>query len=521
MARFAPLAVATLALVGAVVLGWWVVAVVLALIVAVGIYDLVQRKHSILRNYPLLGHARFGLEALRPELQQYFIERNTDGRPFDRDTRTSIYERAKGIKDEQAFGTELEVTRPGYEWLLHSIAPVEEPKDPPRVRIGGPDCTQPYEMALLNVSAMSFGALSKAALVALNRGAHAGGFAHDTGEGGLTEHHLKGGGDLIWELGSGYFGARTHDGGFDAHEFKDKAAHAHVKLVSLKLSQGAKPGIGGQLPGSKVTKEIAEARDVPQGEPCLSPAAHTAFHTPRELVRFIAHMRELAGGKPAGFKLCVGHRNEFLAICKAMVEEGTTPDFIIVDGAEGGTGAAPMEYADHVGTPLTEGLMTVHNALVGVGLRGQIKLGASGKVATGSDIVKRLAQGADYTNAARAMMMAVGCIQSQECHLNTCPVGVATQDPKRARALDVPDKTQRVTRYQKACVKEALRIMASMGLDDPAKLEPRHLMRRVNEHTTSSYGELYEWLEPGELLSGDPRESWAADWRRASAETFA
>jgi len=521
MARFAPLAVATLALVGAVVLGWWVVAVVLALIVAVGIYDLVQRKHSILRNYPLLGHARFGLEALRPELQQYFIERNTDGRPFDRDTRTSIYERAKGIKDEQAFGTELEVTRPGYEWLLHSIAPVEEPKDPPRVRIGGPDCTQPYEMALLNVSAMSFGALSKAALVALNRGAHAGGFAHDTGEGGLTEHHLKGGGDLIWELGSGYFGARTHDGGFDAHEFKDKAAHAHVKLVSLKLSQGAKPGIGGQLPGSKVTKEIAEARDVPQGEPCLSPAAHTAFHTPRELVRFIAHMRELAGGKPAGFKLCVGHRNEFLAICKAMVEEGTTPDFIIVDGAEGGTGAAPMEYADHVGTPLTEGLMTVHNALVGVGLRGQIKLGASGKVATGSDIVKRLAQGADYTNAARAMMMAVGCIQSQECHLNTCPVGVATQDPKRARALDVPDKTQRVTRYQQAAVKEAVRIMASMGLDDPAQLEPRHLMRRVNEHTTSSYGELYEWLEPGELLSGDPRESWAADWRRASAETFA
>ncbi|WP_028064084.1 FMN-binding glutamate synthase family protein [Solirubrobacter soli] len=520
MSRFLPFALAVLAFAGALILGWWIVAAILALIVAVGIHDLVQRKHSILRNYPLLGHARFAMEALRPELQQYFIERDTDGRPFDRDTRTSIYERAKGAKDEQAFGTELDVTAPGYEWLVHSIAPLDPPKDPPRVRIGGPDCAQPYEMALLNVSAMSFGALSKAALTALNRGAKAGGFAHDTGEGGLTDHHLQGG-DVIWELGSGYFGARTHDGGFDAHEFQDKAAHEHVKLVSLKLSQGAKPGIGGQLPGAKVTKEIAEARDVPQGEPCVSPAAHTAFHTPRELVRFIAHMRELAGGKPAGFKLCVGSRRELLAICKAMLAEGTAPDFIIVDGAEGGTGAAPMEYADHVGMPLTEGLMTVHNALVGAGLRDSIRIGASGKVATGSDIVKRLAQGADYTNAARAMMMALGCIQSQECHLNTCPVGVATQDPKRARALDVPDKTQRVTRYQQAAVEEAVRIMASMGIDRPAKLGPGHLMRRVDEHTTKSYGDLYEWLEPGELASGDPRESWAADWQAASAETFA
>jgi glutamate synthase domain-containing protein 2 len=292
-------------------------------------------------------------------------------------------------------------------------------------------------------------------------------------------------------------------------------------MISIKVSQGAKPGIGGQLPGAKVTKEIAQARDVPQGKPCVSPAAHTAFHTPRELVRFIARMRELAGGKPAGIKLCVGSRRELLAICKAMLEEGTSPDFIVVDGAEGGTGAAPMEYADHVGMPLTEGLMTVHNALVGAGLRDTIRIGASGKVATGSDIVKRLAQGADYTNAARAMMMALGCIQSQECHLNTCPVGVATQDPKRARALDVPDKTQRVTRYQQAAVKEAVRIMASMGIDDPSRLGPGHLMRRVDEHTTKSYGDLYEWLQPGELASGDPRESWAADWHAASAEVFA
>ncbi len=521
MARFAPFSVGVLAFVavaavavltGAIV--WIVLAVLLGALVAVGVFDLVQRKHSILRNYPLIGHMRFALESLRPELQQYFIERNTDGRPFDRDTRTSIYERAKGIKDEQAFGTELDVTRPGYEWLLHSIAPVQPPDEPPRVRIGD------YDMALLNVSAMSFGALSKSALIALNQGAQRGGFAHDTGEGGLTEYHLQGGGDLIWELGSGYFGARRKDGSFDPDEFAEKASHPHVKLVSLKLSQGAKPGIGGQLPGSKVTHEIAQARDVPEGEPCLSPAAHSAFHSPRELVRFIARMRELSGGKPAGFKLCVGHRFELLAICKAMLEEGLTPDFIVVDGAEGGTGAAPMEYADHVGTPLTEGLMTVHNALVGSGLRDRIKIGASGKVATGTDIVKRLAQGADYTNAARAMMMAVGCIQSQECHLNTCPVGVATQDPKRARALDIPDKTERVRRYQAAAVEEAVRIMASMGVDDPAKLTPHLLMRRVDEHTTRSYAELYEWLSPGELTSGDPRESWAREWAMADPDSF-
>ena len=309
-------------------------------------------------------------------------------------------------------------------------------------------------------------------------------------------------------------------GSFDTGEFRTKAAHTSVKCVSLKLSQGAKPGIGGQLPGPKVTKEIAEARDVPQGKSCISPAAHRVFSTPRELVRFIAEMRELAGGKPTGFKLCVGLRHELLAICKAMVEEGVTPDFIVVDGGEGGTGAAPMEYEDNVGTPLTEGLMMVHNALVGVGLRDRIRIGASGKIATGTDVVKRLAIGADYTNAARAMMMAVGCIQSQRCHTNTCPVGVATQDPKRARALDVPDKTERVRRYQAAVVKEAMRVMASMGVGEPAQLTPHMLMRRVTAARISSYAELYHWLEPGELL-GEPPEFWAADWARANPDSFA
>jgi glutamate synthase domain-containing protein 2 len=459
------------------------------------------------------------MESIRPELQQYFIERNTDGRPFDRDSRTSIYERAKGVKDEQAYGTERDVMEPGYEWLLQSLHPHDPPESEARVTIGGPGCRRPYEMALLNVSAMSFGALSGAALTALNRGAALGGFAHDTGEGGLTRYHLEGG-DVVWELGSGYFGARTKDGGFDREQFREKAAHDAVRCVSLKLSQGAKPGIGGVLPGAKVTKEIADARSVPQGQTCVSPPAHKAFSTPRELVRFVGEMRELAGGKPAGFKLCVGARHEFLAVCKAMLAEGLTPDFIVVDGSEGGTGAAPAEYEDHVGVPLTEGLMIVHNALVGCGLRDRIRIGASGKIATGSDIVKRLAIGADYTNAARAMMMAVGCIQSQRCHTNECPVGVATQDPKRSRALDVADKSQRVKRYQHAVVGEAQRLIASMGLQSPAEVGPHHLVRRVDHVTSLSYAELYEWLSPGELVE-EPPASWALDWERADPDRFA
>jgi glutamate synthase domain-containing protein 2 len=499
-------------------IGWVVLAVVAGLLALVGIYDLVQKRHSILRNYPIIGHGRFILEALRPELQQYFIERNDDGQPFDRDTRTAVYERAKGLKDEQAFGTERDVAAPGYEWLLHSTDSHDPPKEIPRVRIGGPDCSRPYDMALLNVSAMSFGALSGAALTALNRGAAKGGFAHDTGEGGLTEYHLQGG-DVVWEIGTGYFGARTKDGGFDPAQFRDKASQDAIKCVSLKLSQGAKPGIGGVLPGAKVTAEIAKARAVPKGESCVSPPGHKVFSSPRGLVRFIAEMRELAGGKPAGFKLCIGTRHEFLAVCKAMLEEGTTPDFIVIDGAEGGTGAAPGEYSDHMGTPLTEGLMFAHNALVGCGLRDRVRIGASGKIATGSDIVKRLAQGADYTNAARAMMMAVGCIQSQECHLNTCPVGVATQDPKRSRALDVPDKTERAYRYQHATVAEAQRLIASMGLHSPAEVSPHHLVRRVDHVTSLSYADLFDWLSPRQLLE-EPPEGWVEDWRRADPDSF-
>ncbi|MEV5957733.1 FMN-binding glutamate synthase family protein [Streptomyces sp. NPDC051987] len=507
-------------LAGAWISPWWLLVAVPVLLPALlGAWDLLQPRHSVLRNYPVLGHARFLMERIRPELQQYFIERNYDGRPFDRDVRSIVYERAKGTAAEEPYGTERDVYQPGYEFLVPSMAPRAVPEQPPRVRIGGPDCGRPYDMALLNVSAMSFGSLSANAVLALNGGAAAGGFAQDTGEGGLSEYHLRPGGDLVWEIGTGYFGCRTRDGDFDPAEFSDKAAHDHVKCVSLKLSQGAKPGIGGVLPGAKVNAEIARVRDVPEGQTVVSPPYHRVFSTPRELVRFVARMRELSGGKPAGFKLCVGSRRQFLAVCKAMLEEGTAPDFIVVDGAEGGTGAAPLEFADHVGTPLTEGLLTVHNALVGTGLRDRIRIGASGKIATGTDLVKRMVQGADYGNAARAMMFAVGCIQAQRCHTNTCPTGVTTQDPRRARALHVPDKTARVQRFQEATVASALQIMASMGVTDPAQLRPHMLRRRIDPFTERSYEELYEWLRPGQLLA-EPPASWAADWNAADPDHF-
>ncbi|QKV97027.1 FMN-binding glutamate synthase family protein [Streptomyces sp. NA02950] len=498
---------------------WLFAALPLTFLGLLGAWDLLQTRHSVLRNYPVLGHARFLLERIRPELQQYFIERNYDGRPFDRDVRSIVYERAKGTDAEEPYGTERDVYQSGYEFLVPSMAPCAVPRTPPRVRIGGPDCARPYGMALLNVSAMSFGSVSANAILALNRGAAAGGFAHDTGEGGVSEYHLRPGGDLIWEIGTGYFGCRTEEGDFDAAAFADKAAHDHVKCVSLKLSQGAKPGIGGVLPGAKVNAEIARARGVPEGRTVVSPPYHRVFSTPRELVHFIVRMRELSGGKPTGFKLCVGSRQQFLAVCKAMLAEGATPDFIVVDGAEGGTGAAPLEFADHVGTPLTEGLLTVHNALVGVGLRDRVKIGASGKIATGIDLVKRMVQGADYGNAARAMMFAVGCIQAQRCHTNTCPTGVTTQDPRRARALDVSDKTLRVQRFQEATVASALQIMASMGVTDPAQLRPHMLRRRIDPCTDHSYDTLYEWLAPGQLLA-EPPVSWAADWRAADPDRF-
>ena len=499
---------------------WFVIAVPVALLAGLGAWDLIQTRHAILRSFPILGHARFLMETIRPEIQQYFIESNTDGTPFDRETRDMVYERAKGTKSDEPFGTERDVNALGYEFLRHSLRAHPATDLTPTVRLGGPDCLQPYDIALLNVSAMSFGALSANAIEALNGGAARGGFAHDTGEGAISPYHLKHGGDLIWEIGSGYFGCRTADGHFDAAKFEEKAALPSVKAISIKLSQGAKPGLGGVLPGPKVSAEIAATRGVPVGETVVSPPAHTAFHTPLELMHFIATLRSLSGGKPVGFKLCVGARTEFLSICKAMLETGITPDFVIVDGAEGGTGAAPLEFEDHVGMPLTEGLMLVHNCLVGVGLRRHIRIGASGKVATGVDIVSRICQGADFTLAARAMMFAVGCIQAMKCHTNRCPTGVATQNRGLARALYVPDKIERVYNYQRGTIGSAAQIVASMGLNGFHELQPSMLNRRIEGQRTRTYAELYEWLMPGELLDDPPPESWCSDWIEASADEF-
>jgi glutamate synthase domain-containing protein 2 len=498
------------------------VAVLAGALTSVAVADLVQPRHSILRNYPVAGYARFLMEKIRPEVQQYFIERNFDGEPFDRNTRTMIYRRAKGKDDHVAFGTERDLGAVGYETLVQSLAPVQPADTDLRVTVGGPDCTRPYSASRFNISAMSFGALSANAVLAMNRGAAEGHFLHDTGEGGLTRYHLRYGADLIWELGSGYFSARTDDGRLDREKFVANATRGQVKMIEIKLSQGAKPGIGGVLPKEKITAEVSGIRGVPRDRDCVSPSAHPEFSTPRELVRFVAELRELSGGKPVGIKLCVGDRTQFLAICRAMVEEGTGPDFITVDGAEGGTGSAPLEFQDRLGMRLTEGLMTVENALVATGLRDRVTVGASGKIAGGADIVRRLLQGADIMFAARPMMMAVGCIQAQKCNTGRCPVGVATQDPVRQRAVDVDDKGPRVRRYHDATVKEAVALMAAMGASSPAELT--HDMGRIvlGADETRSYADAYRWLTPGELLepSTDTPADWVRDWERADADSF-
>jgi glutamate synthase domain-containing protein 2 len=498
---------------------WAVPAAVLLALAALGTWDLLQTRHTILRLYPILGHVRFLMEFIRPEIRQYFVEANTEATPFDRETRDMVYERAKGTKGDEPFGTERDVYAIGYEFLRHSLTAHFASDLEPRVRLGGPDCTQPYDIALLNVSAMSFGALSANAIEALSGGAARGGFAHDTGEGGISPYHLRGGGDLIWEIGSGYFGCRDPDGRFDPVAFAEKSQLESVKAISVKLSQGAKPGLGGVLPGAKVSPEIAATRGVRVGVTVVSPPSHSAFSTPTEFLGFIATLRRLSGGKPVGFKLCIGARTEFLSICKAIVVTGIAPDFVIVDGAEGGTGAGPQEFEDHVGMPLTEGLMLVHNSLVGAGLRDRIRVGASGKVASGVDIVSRVCQGADFTLSARAMMFAVGCIQALKCNTNNCPTGVATQDAARARALDVPDKAIRVFNFQQATVASAAQIVASMGLAGFHELSPTMLNRRIEGQRTRTYAEIYEWLMPGELLE-DPPESWRSDWIEASADEF-
>lgn len=485
-----------------------------------GTWDLVQTRHAVLRNYPIAAHLRFLLEEMRPEMRQYFFEDEKNGMPFSRDKRAVVYQRAKHELDKRPFGTQYDVYAEGYEWVRHSLAPTRVDPTTLRVPVGEGSAAKPYSVSVFNISAMSFGALSANAIRALNAGAAKGGFYHDTGEGGVSPYHREHGGDLVWELGSGYFGARTVDGGFSPERFRETASIDQIKMIEVKLSQGAKPGHGGVLPAAKVSAEIAATRGVEVGRDCVSPAAHTAFSTPIELLEFVARLRELSGGKPAGFKLCIGHPWEFLAICKAMVETGIVPDFIVVDGKEGGTGAAPLEFMDHLGMPLRDGLSFVHNALVGVGLRHRIKIGASGKIISGFDIARAMALGADWCNSARGFMFAVGCIQSQSCHTDLCPTGVATQDKTRMRALYVPDKSERVANFHKSTLGALAELTGAAGLAHPGEFGPEHFTRRVSMKEAVGFDELYPRLADGELIAGSDDPRFRDAWRRASAASF-
>ncbi len=502
---------------------WWLPpALVCLALVMLGIIDLAQTRHAIRRNYPVIGNLRYFFEFIRPEIRQYFFEDDTQQLPFSRANRSLVYQRAKQEIDKRPFGTQGDVYGNEYEWINHSMSPAHPANSDFRITVGGPDCTQPYSLSAFNISAMSFGALSANAVLALNKGAAMGNFAHDTGEGGISLYHLEHGGDLIWNIGSGYFGCRDKDGHFSEEAFTRRARHDSVKMIEIKLSQGAKPGHGGILPAAKVTPEIARARDVQAWAECDSPATHSAFSTPVELMQFVARLRELSGGKPTGFKLCVGHPWEWFAIAKAMLKTGITPDFIVVDGAEGGTGAAPIEFVDHVGTPLREGLRLVHNTLVGIGLREKIKLGASGKIISAFDMARIMALGADWCNAARGFMFAVGCVQAQACHTGRCPTGVTTQDPKRQAALVVEDKCVRVKNFHHNTLQALSELLGAAGLTHPGELRPHHIARRISGSEVRVLSALFPDLQKGELLEGKFRQTiFRVSWPMAQAESFA
>jgi len=491
-------------------------------IIAVGIKDMAQNKKTLLRLYPVVGHFRYLLEYIRPEIQQYFIESDTNGKPISREYRTLVYQRAKGVRDTQPFGTVFDVYRLGYEWINHSISPHKIEDKDPRIIFGANNCSKPYAASPLNISAMSYGALSKNAIMALNKGAKINNFAHNTGEGGVSPYHLEHGGDLIWQIGTGYFGCRNNETeGFDENKFIKMAARDEIKMIEVKLSQGAKPGHGGILPAAKVTQEIVDIRGVEMGKDIISPPAHSAFSSPKGLLEFVAKLRELSGGKPVGFKLCIGHKAEFLAICKAMVETGLTPDFITVDGSEGGTGAAPVEMSNSVGMPLWDALNFVNNALIGTGVRQDIRIIASGKVISAFHMVRVLALGADTINSARGMMFALGCIQSRHCNTDRCPTGIATQDPTRNKALDVTDKGVRVSNYHRSMIKHLVDLVEVAGLNHTDEVQPVHINRRVSATEIKTFDEIYEQLDEGCLLK--PKtipEKWKRNWEIATADSW-
>ncbi|MFZ4835571.1 FMN-binding glutamate synthase family protein [Rouxiella sp. Mn2063] len=502
--------------------GMWILTLIFGALTLLGCHDVLQKPHAICRNYPVIGRIRFLIEFIRPELRQYLLEEDNAEVPFSRTQRSLVYRRAKNEMGEKPFGTLLDVYQTGYECIGHSMQPVPV-ADPEsfRITIGGPDCTQPYSASVFNISAMSFGALSANAIRALNLGAAMGDFYHDTGEGSISRYHREHKGDLVWELGSGYFGCRTATGQFDPEAFSRQAKDPQVKMIEIKLSQGAKPGHGGILPAKKVDAEIAATRGVPQGVDCISPASHSAFNTPLEMMSFIAKLRELSGGKPVGFKLCIGHPWEFVAIVKAMLETGITPDFVVVDGKEGGTGAAPLELSNYMGMPLREGLLFVHNTLVGAGLRDKVKVGASGKMISAFDIASVMTLGADWVNSARGFMFAVGCIQSQSCHTNRCPTGVATQDPLRQKALVVPSKAERVYHFHQNTVKALAEMLAAAGVSRPEDLTSHHMLRRITATEIKVFADIYYYLQPGDLLKKQiDSEFYARMWRMASSRSF-
>ena len=491
---------------------------------SLGIYDILQKDSNILRNYPVWGHWRYLLLKIRPEIHAYLIENEWEGAPFTYTQLFLVYNRAKKAVDTIPFGTQLDVHEAGYEWVNQSMTPKQPNFDSStRVKVGGPQCTQPYSASRFNISAMSFGAISAEAVRALNRGAKMGNFYQDTGEGGLSKYHLMEGGDLVWEIGTAYFGCRTKNGTFDSEQFKEKSYHSNVKMIEIKISQGAKPSHGAILPGVKITQELAKARGIEAGINCLSPPVHSTFSTPIGLLKFVQRLRDLSGGKPTGFKLCIGIPHEFMAVCKAMLWTGIYPDFIVIDGSEGGTGAAPFEFSNSVGMPLNEGLIFVHNCLVGIDVRKHIRLIGSGKIVTGFDILTKIALGADILNSARAMMFALGCVQSRRCHLNTCPTGITTQDSKRRYALDVDKKAIYVKNFHEATLKHFLAILGAIGLERPEELQPFHICRRVSKDTILTYNEIFPYFKPNDILNGripEKHKKYVKMWKEANPHCF-
>ena len=501
--------------------GLWLVT---SLLSVVGLYDLLQKKHAILRNYPILGHFRFIFEDVRPEIRQYFIEADQDALPFSRMQRSLVYQRAKNENADKPFGSIIDVYQPNYRFIMHSMAPCP-PADPStfRVLIGNAQCSQPYSASIMNISAMSFGSLSANAIRALNKGAQLGNFYHDTGEGSLSPYHLENGGGIVWQIASGYFGCRTPEGLFDPEKFTLQAQNPKIKMIELKLSQGAKPGHGGILPKHKISEEIARIRGISRDHDCISPSRHPSFNTPIEMMHFIQKLRDLSGGKPVGFKLCIGQPWQFMSIVKALLATGIIPDFVVVDGSEGGTGAAPIEFSDYIGTPLREGLRFVHNTLVGAGLRGQVKIGASGKIISAFDIASTFALGADWVNSARGFMFAVGCIQAQSCHTNQCPVGVATQDKDRQKAIDVPSKAERVFNFHKNTLHALSEMIAAAGLRHPSDIKAHHLAQRLNDREIKNYAQIHFFLKENELLQNnldDDENFYYRMWKLADADRF-